>query len=391
MSMKMQLSFSSTSKSLHLGLCALLSVTLMGCSFLDSKTAKPKPAELGVNIPLIGISQVWSAQLSATNSLPLGMHVKDFTVIVATIDGTVAAIDSRTGSDLWRTRLNVALSSGAGSDGRWTAVVSQGNELIVMEEGREKWREAIPAQVFTTPLVAGSRVFVLAADRTLLAFDAASGRRLWTQPRSGDALVLRHPGVLMAVGNSLVAGISGKLVEINPDTGLIRWESPIGSARGTNDVERLVELVAPASRAGYSVCARAFQAGVGCIDVRNASVQWVHKSGGVQGVGGDSNFVYGTQSNGGVTAWRRNDGEQVWNTERLAYRQLTAPLLVGRSLVVGDEKGVVHLLSSENGSPLNRLETDGSGIVTSPANASNTLVVLTRKGRMYAFRFANEN
>ena len=386
MSVQIQFSSFGTSRLLRLGWCVLFSASLAGCSFFGGKNAKPKPADLGVNVPLIGVSQAWSAQLGSAGSLPLGIHVQGSTVTLASADGTVMAVDARTGSDLWRTRLNMPLTSGVGSDGKWTAVVSQGNELVVLQAGREKWRETIPAQVFTAPLVAGERVFVLAADRTLLAFDADSGRRLWSQPRSGEALVLRQPGVLIAVGNTLVAGLSGRLVGISPDNGLVRWESAIASPRGTNDVERLVELVAPVSRVGYSVCARAFQAGVGCVDVRNAAVQWTQKSSGAEGVDGDAAALYGTQSNGAVTAWRRSDGEQSWTTQRLAYRQLTAPLLLGRSVVVGDESGLLHLLSREDGSPLTRLQTDGSGIAAHPVEAAGTLVAVTRKGRIYGFR-----
>ena len=385
MSVKMQLS-SSKSKMVRLGWCVLFSASVAGCSLFGAKSEKPKPADLGANVPLIAVSQTWSTQLGAANSLPLGVHVQNSTVTLASADGTVLAVDARTGSDLWRTQLNTPLAAGAGSDGRWTAVVSQGNELVVLEAGREQWRQAIPAQVYTAPLVAGERIFVLAADRTLLAFDAATGRRLWSQPRSGEALVLRQPGILMAVGDTLVAGLSGRLVGMSPDNGTVRWESPIATPRGTNDVERLVELVAPASRVEHSVCARAFQASVGCVDVRNAAVQWTQKSSGAQGLDGDVSALYGTQSNGSVTAWRRNDGEPLWTTQRLAYRQLTAPLLLGRSVVVGDGSGLVHLLSREDGSPLTRLQTDGSGIAVHPVDALGTLVVVTRKGHIYGFR-----
>lgn len=386
MSVKMQRPFSRTQRTLRLGWCLLFGASLVGCSFLGAKTAKPKPADLGANVPLMGVSQAWSMQLGNAGSPPVGMHVQDAIVTLAAADGTVAAVDSRTGLDVWRTRLGEPLASGVGSDGQWAVVVSQANELVALERGQEKWRKALHAQVFTAPLLAGGRVFVLAADRTLMAFDGKSGRQLWSQPRSGEALVLHQPGVLMAVGNTLVAGLSGKLVGMNPDNGLVRWESPIATARGTNDVERLVELVAPTSRVGYSVCARAFQAGVGCLDVRDASVQWTQKSSGAQGVSGDGDVLYGTQSNGAVTAWRRSDGDQLWTTQHLAYRQLTAPLLLGRSIVVGDENGVVHFLSRDDGSPLTRLQTDGSSIAANPVAADGTLVVATRKGRIYGFR-----
>ena len=125
---------------------------------------------------------------------------------------------------------------------------------------------------------------------------------------------------------------------------------------------------------------------MGCVDVRNSSVQWTHKSSGSQGLDGDADVLYGTQSNGTVTAWSRSNGELSGTTQRLAYRQLTGPLLLGRSIVVGDESGLLHFLSREDGSPLTRLQTDGSGIAAHPVQAAGTLVAVTRKGRIYGFR-----
>lgn len=365
---------------------ALLMTGLMGCSLWGGGVDKPKPAELGVNVPVVGVHQVWVVQLGSQASFSLVPHVSGTTVIFASIDGVVASIDARTGGDVWRSNLGEPLAAGVGSDGRWAAVVSQGNELVVLEAGREQWRQRLSAQVYTSPLVAGGRVFVLAADRSIMAFDAANGRRLWDQFRPGESLILRQPGVLLAVGDNLLAGVSGRLVALNPDTGVGRWEIPLASPRGSNDIERLVELVAPASRLAQSVCVRAFQATVGCIDTASAIVKWTQISNGAVGLDGDDVAVYGTQSNGVVTAWGRNDGSRLWSSERLQYRKVTAPLLLGRSVVVGDDSGVVHFLSRKDGVPLNRVITDGSGIAVAPVAAADTLVVVTRKGRVYGFR-----
>jgi outer membrane protein assembly factor BamB len=103
-------------------------------------------------------------------------------------------------------------------------------------------------------------------------------------------------------------------------------------------------------------------------------------------VDGDADKVYATESNGTVVAFARRDGSRVWTTDRLKHRQLSAPLVLGRSVVVGDELGLVHLLSREDGSPLNRLTTDGSGIAAAPVVAGDTLVVLTRSGALFGFR-----
>ena len=364
----------------------VLLATLAGCSLWNSGSSKPAPADLGANVAVLGVRQTWTARIGGVAGLPLDAHVAGNVVTVASADGVVAAIDARTGGDLWRTALSEPLSAGVGSDGRSAAVVSRSNTLIVLEAGRERWRQPLAAQVFTAPLVAGGRVFVLSADRSVSAYDGATGRKLWNQQRPGEALVLRQAGVLLAVGDTLVVGFSGRMVGLNPDNGSVRWEAPLGSSRGTNDVERLVELVGRTSRVGDSICARAFQAAVGCVNASRGSTVWTQTASGAEGVHGDGDTIFGAESNGSVVAWRRSDGSRLWATDRLKHRKLTAPLLLGRSVVVGDDTGLVHLLSRDDGAPLNRMATDGSGIAAAPVVAADTLVVVTRNGGIYGFR-----
>jgi outer membrane assembly lipoprotein YfgL len=318
--------------------------------------------------------------------LPLEIHATGHVVTLASTDGVVVALDARSGADLWRTSLGEPLSAGVGSDGKWTAVVSRSNNLVAMEAGRELWRKPLQTQTFTAPLIAGNRIFVLSADRSVSAYDAATGRRLWIQSRPGEPLVLRQSGVLLAVGDTLVVGLSGRLVGFNPDNGSVRWEAPLASARGTNDVERLVELVGRVSRVGDSVCARSFQAAVGCVNTARGTVAWTQLAAGTEGIHGDSELIFGAESNGSVLAWKRADGTRAWTSDRLKFRKLTAPLVLGRSVVVGDDAGLVHLLSRDDGSPLNRLTTDASGIAAAPVVAADTLVAVTRNGGIYGFR-----
>ena len=364
----------------------VLLATLAGCSLWSGGSSKPVPADLGANVAVLGVRQAWTARIGNVGGLPLDVHVTGNVVTLASADGTVAALDARTGGDVWRVALTEPLSAGVGSDGKSAAVVTRANALVLLDAGREQWRQPLAAQVYTPPLVAGGRVFVLSADRSVAAFDGATGRKLWSQPRPGEPLILRQAGVMLAVGDTLVVGFSGRLVGLNPDNGSVRWEAPVGSSRGTNDVERLVELVGRTSRVGDSVCARAFQAAVGCVNTVRGTTMWTQPASGAEGVHGDGDAVFGTEGNGTVTAWRRSDGSRLWTTDRLKYRKLTAPLLLGRSVVVGDNTGFVHLLSRADGAPLNRIATDGSGIAAAPVVAADTLVVVTRDGGVYGFR-----
>jgi len=154
-----------------------LVAAMAGCSFWGGGDAKPKPADLGANVPVLGVRQAWVAKIGAMQGMSLVVDVRGTAINLASADGVVAGIDARTGGDLWRVSLGEPLAAGVGSDGKWSAVVSRGNEVIVLEAGRELWRRRLASQVYTAPLVAGARVFVLGADRSIVAFDAKSGQR----------------------------------------------------------------------------------------------------------------------------------------------------------------------------------------------------------------------
>ncbi|MEB0057131.1 outer membrane protein assembly factor BamB [Variovorax sp. LG9.2] len=361
---------------------AIVAITVLAAC---SGTEKPKPAELPANVAVLGVRQAWTAKLPAV-TFPLQTDVSGDMLVVASADGTVVMLDSRSGKEAWRGNAGAPLTAGVGSDGTIVAVVTRNNELVALENGKVLWKQRLSAESYTAPLVAGRRVFVQAADRTTSAWDGQTGRRLWSQQRTAENLVLKKPGVLVAVGDTLVTGVGGRLVGLNPNNGSSRWESPIAAPRGTNDVERLVDLTGTVSRVGDTVCARAYYASVGCVDSQRGTLIWSKPASGAEGLSGDDRFVYGTESNGNVMAWRRADGERGWVSERLKYRDLTAPLSVGRSVVVGDSTGLVHFLSREDGSPLNRVTTDGSAIAATPVLAGNTVVVVTRNGGVYGYR-----
>lgn len=361
---------------------ALLLALLAACS---SGPKRPEPAPLQPDPKRLSVRQVWTAELGKVE-FPLVVQTAGATVGLASDAGEVSLIDARTGEALWRTAVGTALNAGVGHDGRSAAVVTTENELVVLQAGKELWRQRLSAPSYTPPLVAGARVFVLGADRSVNAFDGTSGRRLWTQTRTGEPLVLRLPGVLMAVGDTLVVGLGARLVGMNPLNGTSRWELPLASPRGTNDVERLVDLVHGVARQGDNVCARSFQAAVGCVDAARGALLWTKPAAGAQGLGGDAELLLGVEFDDTLVAWRRTDGERLWSSNALRYRRLTAPLLLGAGLVVGDEGGRLHFLARADGALQARVETDGSSIATAPVLAGNTLVVVTRNGRVLGLR-----
>ncbi len=364
----------------------LLTITAIGwLSACSSAPEKPQAAPLPPVSGTLQVQKVWSNTLGPVNT-PLMASVHGQQVAVASTKGQVALIDALTGRDVWRVSVGSSIQAGVGGDGQRFAVVTQNNELMAIESGKVVWRQMLPALSYTPPLVAGARVFVLTGDRAVSAFDGATGQKLWTQQRPNDPLLLRQAGLLMPLGDNLLVGWGGRLASLNPLTGAVRWETLVGSTRGTNEVERLVDLVAGASRLGNTVCVRAFQAAVACVDGLTGRVTWTRSAQGHQGLDGDEQLLFGVDSDDKVLAWQRQTGAPAWTQEGLRFRGLTAPLVLGRSVVMGDDNGLVHFLSRQDGQAVQRLSTDGSAITGKPVAAGQTLVVVTRTGGVFGFR-----
>ena len=360
-----------------------LVAALLGCA-----ADKPEPMKLELATPMIAGRQVWNSTVGGVQ-FPLAVTVREGAFIVAGSDGLVLALDAQTGGERWRGQAGATLSAGVGSDGRLAAVVTVDNELVVLEQGVKTWSTRLASRTTTAPLVAGERVFVLGVDRVVHAFDAIDGRRLWTQQRPGEALTLAQPGVLAAFKNTLVAGLGAQLLGLDPSNGSVRWDVAITSPRGTNEVERLHDLVGPLLRVADSLCARAFQTAVGCVDISGAdraNLRWSRVVGGQKAVGGDADFIFGADGSDRLSAWKAGVGELAWTNERLLYRQLSAPLSTGKTVVFGDLEGQVHFLDRETGKTLLRLATDGSPVVSQPVLSGTTVLVVTRNGGLFAFR-----
>jgi outer membrane assembly lipoprotein YfgL len=371
------------------GLILLSAVMVSGCSSLNPMNwfgaEKPKPAALESFTPKLQVQPLWNVKLDKIR-FPLAVAVQNGQFIAADSDGTVTALDAATGQAAWRTEVGSPIVAGVGSDGRYAAVVTRDNEVVTLDGGRVLWRQRVNSRVATPPLVAGERVFVIGVDRAVQAFDALDGRRLWTLQRPGDALTLAQGSVITAFKDTLLVAQGSRLAGVDPLQGTVRWEVPLASPRGTNEVERLADLVGPAIRFGNTVCARAFQSAGGCADADRGVLLWSKNVGGLNAVGGDGELLFGGDASDRITAWRSGNGDVAWTAERLLHRALSGPLALNRAVVFGDFEGQIHFLARDSGATLQRVPTDGSPIVGSPVRAGNTLLAATRNGGLFAFR-----
>jgi outer membrane protein assembly factor BamB len=365
----------------RLAALALAAATLAGCS----GSGRPKPNPLESFAPSQQVKVAWQTRLGAAEG-PLSLAVNGSSVAMASSDGQVLSLDVNTGREHWRANVGSKLAAGVGSDGRFAAVVTTDNELVLLDGGKSRWRERLPGRVITAPLVAGERVFVQSVDRSVRAYDALDARWLWQYQRPGaDPLALAQPGVLSAFRDTLVVGYSSRLLGLDPSKGTVRFEVSLGLPRGSNEVERLADLVGPAVRSDDDLCVRAFQLSVGCIDMNRGAIRWTRPQAGYQGVAADNNLVVGADSADRLSAWRAETGEVLWRVDRFQYRSLSTPVLWNGLVAVADYEGQLHFLSTQDGRTVARVSLDGA-LSGAPRVANGLLLVATRAGTLYALR-----
>ena len=361
-----------------------VALSMAACSLFSSSNA-PKPAPLENLTPSLQARVAWEARVDSVK-FPLTITAVNDRFVVGGSDGVISAISANDGTTLWRADIGKGLTAGVGSDGRFAAAVTRDNELVVTEGDKILWRKTLTTPVITAPFVAGERVFVLTLDRAVLAFDAADGRRLWELRRPGEPLTLQQAGVIGAYQNTLLVGQGSRLAGIDPSRGLLMWEATVANPRGTNEVERLADLVGPMARDNDVFCARAFQSAVACVNAERGNAIWSRNNAGLRGVGGDATIVVGGDASDRLTAWGTRTGDVVWTADQFQNRKLSAPLVTAKSVIVGDSEGYVHFLSKDKGQTVQRLQTDSSGVAAAPVQLGGTVLVATRSGRLFALR-----
>ncbi|SEL55899.1 Beta-barrel assembly machine subunit BamB [Roseateles sp. YR242] len=364
---------------------AMASVAVLGGCSLFSSSKDVKPAPLETFTPALNARVAWEARVDSVK-FPLSVVAVNDQFVVAGTDGVVTALSAENGSALWRVDLGKGLSAGVGSDGRYAAAVTRDNELVVNEGTKVLWRKTLTIPVITAPFVAGERVFVLTLDRVVQAYDVLDGRKLWELRRPGEPLTLKQPGVIGAYQNTLVVAQGPRLAGVDPLRGTLQWEATISNPRGTNEVERLADLVGPMGRDNATFCARAFQSAVGCINADRGSAIWTRNVGGTQGVSSDATMTVAADGSDRISAWGTTSGDVIWTADQFQNRKLSAPLVTEKSVIFGDSEGYVHFLSRDKGQTIQRLATDSSGVAAAPVRLGNVVLIATRSGRLYALR-----
>ena len=393
---------SATSPKASFGSIVLLSAALMtlsGCSSLpampslstlnpfSAKVVPKNPPVALVDIkPTLAVRTLWTSPIGMAGIYSFSPAVTADSVFVGAQDGTLARLELVSGKSQWRINIGGTMTAGVGSDGNTVAVAGEKGTVLAYDgTGKLRWKAQVSSEVLSAPAVGQGLVVVRSQDNRIVGFDAETGARKWVVQRTAPALTLRAaPGILLAPPSAYIALPGGRLLALALATGAPRWEATVGEARGTTELERIIDTSGMPVAIGREVCAVSYQGRAMCFDSNTGTVAWAKDLSSSVGLGADERFVFAADTAGAVQALTRDGGASVWKNTQLAYRRLSAPVSIGRAVAVGDYQGYIHFLGREDGALLARIATDGSEVLAAPVLANGSLIVQTRAGAVVA-------
>ena len=363
---------------------AVASALLLGCSSNKVKEAKPNP------LPKIqqqqGLNLVFSQSVSSTSAAEasrLQLDTDNGVIFAIDPDGQVSAYKGK--ERLWKSKITKQeLTAGVEAAEGIVVVGNRKGQLFALDQatGSQKWSAKLSGAILSPSLIQSGRVITIANDGTVFAHDAVTGQQVWAYKLPNVQFSLRGQPAPVRLDDRtiLVASANAYVYALDVISGVPRFQRRVAISEGRSDIQRLIDIVGDPVVAGQYLVTTSFQGQVTVTDLATQRVVWSEDASSTNRpeVSGDKVFV--STVDGKLNAYSLSTGQLAWQNEELLNRQLSNPVMLGQSLVVGDMDGVIHLLDPASGKLVGRAKT--SGEVQSLRVIDNQLYVATRKGAL---------
>lgn len=385
-----------------------LALALIPAAILLSACSGNKDLAEPVEAPEIDnrfdVQQVWSDSTGGTQGVysKLGPAVVGNTVYAASRAGDVWAIDLSTGDRKWNTDLSDEEENDDESSARVSGAVSAMGNLVAAgtengwiyvlnaATGTLEWKSYLGSEINCAPTFSDDalRLFVLDSRGLLTAFDTATGEKLWQSGDSTNALRLRTQARPVAAGSDfvLMGTAGGRVLVLDQRTGVAANGIVVGNPSGSSDLERMSDVSSTPLLLNGNLYSTAYNAGFTWYSFKDHLV-WnrlsYHSS---HDLAFDSDFFVITGDNGHIYCVSRADGHEIWENSQLTFRNVSAPVIYGNHVVVGDMEGYVYFISLATGRIEFMDDTDDTPIYAAPQVTSQGVLIQTSGGRLELLR-----
>jgi len=370
---------------------SLLAAIVMSSACSTTDTYE-QPAPLPDITPKVSLESVWSDSVGDGDNdqlLYLQPYVTDQTVYAVSQDGCLMALDARNGDEQWERDLDREILAGVGADSSHLYVVTLNGELLALsrKDGKEVWHTDLPDEVLAPPQTNSRSVVVQTIDGKVLSFSSSDGKKQWEYDGIVPVLSFRGTAIPYVSDNLVVAAFaSGQMMALDAATGSSVWQYTLGEPRGRTELERMVDVDGSPLVSNGAVYAVGYQGRAAAVDLQSGHELWSRKASSLDRLALGYGNIYIAGADGHLQAFNQVSHTEVWHQNKMAYRQLTAPVPVDRYLVVGDFEGYLHVVSQIDGTLVGRTQVDDDGIRVPVVFHNGLVYAYGNGGELVAYR-----
>ncbi len=373
-------------------LLAALTLVLAACAGDSAKKENIEPPTELVDVtPTVTVQRLWTAGVGNGDGLTgagLVPAVAGGRLFAADLDGEIHAYDAASGRRLWSKEVE-AFSGGPGASDTLVVAGTLNGAAIAFdaETGEERWRARVSSEVIAAPVLQDDYVIVAANDGRTHALKAEDGKQAWAVDRGVPLLSLRGNAAPLVSDNRVyVAAANGKVSALGLADGRQIWETSIGVAEGRTDLERMSDLDGRMALLNGDLFVAGYESGAQALTGDAGRTLWTRKMSSVSGLTAGREAVFVAATDGTLLALDRRTGGSLWTNETLKYRMLSAPVLMGDYVVVGDLEGYLHWFTRSEGVAAARQRIGDEGFGAGLVVVDEVLYVQNRDGSLGAFR-----
>ena len=332
---------------------SLSSMKFWGSDEVDSdepKTLVPISNSVKINVN-------WTKSFSGDNFL--GNFIPAFgsqSVFFADTNGSIKSINPNTGTIQWESQVN-ALSSGVAA-GFGVIVVSdiEGNMITLnQDDGSVLWTLNLKGEVLAPAAIDPKFIVVKTGSGELVALDKSSGEISWSYRSKLPALTIRGSSSPVIEGDIVYATFdNGRLGVFELDSGFPVWDGAISYAKGSSELENLVDSDSnPVIDAGL-VYTINYQGNLSLFDTSQKRAVWQTEASSFYSPLLIRGLIILVESKSNLRSFFTKTMEESWTSDAYLNRQLSNPISFSGFTIVGDYEGYIHVLDPLNGKTVGR-------------------------------------
>ena len=351
--------------------------------------------------------QLWSAFINGTTDrrrLAASPVIGGDQMFVMDTTGLLHAFDAATGKENWTHSFSVAgedqqaVFGGGASYGEGKVFVTTGvGEVAALDPktGKQLWQVKPAGPLRGSPTVAFGAIYVMTQNNEIHALNATDGTALWQESSSlGETGVFGVAAPAAGQGTVIAGYSTGELIAYRYENGRVLWSDALALTSLSTSVGVLTDIDADPIIDHGRVYALGQGGRMAAYELVTGQRIWELNLAGISTPAMAGDWIFTLTDDAKLLCIQRTTGKVRWSTQLDRYVNTkkkktpifwTGPVLAGNRLWVANSRGELFAVAVDEG-VAHLFKRLVSPITLAPIVANSTLYVLEDSGRITAFK-----